>query len=221
MSKKLAIVLSIIFSLVVMTSCNHEKRFEMRTVQLPKRVVVDTVLLRDNIVKALKFVEMGRIVGEISDKADFNGLFNDPEFGVSFYRTAFKVFDYINTGADSKGMFEISSRPELVTLIRGGMSITASNIIFMEINQIDYDHFIGKLSRDSISGSVTVLSNRIDYECDSSGIVQSMTVTLPDSSQFEYLQNGELYIQFMINMLRGYSAAEDEYRQVYLRKYGE
>lgn len=219
MYKKLVLIASVI--LVLVSGCGDRIKMKRTIVPEKKIVYVDTVVLRDNIKKALKFIEMNRIVGEVSDKADMGGLFNDPEFGVSFYRTAFRVFDYINTGASSVGMFEISTRPELVTLIRGGMSISASNIIYMEINQMDYDHFIGKLSRDSLINHVTVLSNRIDYECDSFGIVKEMTVTLPDSTQFEYLKNGEIFIQFMIPMLSGYQAAEDEYRQVYLRKYGE
>lgn len=219
MFKKLVFVVLTVATMF--SSCGERFKMKPTVVPNPPKVYVDTTILRDNIKKALMFIEMNRIVGEVSDKADIDGLFNDPEFGVSFYRTAFRVFDYINTGSNSKGMFEISTKPELVTLIRGGMSITASNLIFMEINQMDYDHFIGKLSKDSLIGNVTVLSKRIHYECDSSGIPKEMTVTLPDSTKFEYLKNGEIFIQFMIPMLSGYQAAEDEYRQVYLKKYGE
>lgn len=219
MYKKLMLIVFVIT--IMFSSCGERIKMKRSVVPNPPKIEVDTTILRANIKKALMFVEMNRIVGEISDEADRNGLFDDPEFGVSFYRTVFKVFDYVNTGASCNGMFEINSRPELVTLIRGGMSITASNIIFLEINKRDYDRYIGKLSTDSLENSITVLSNRIDYACDSSGIVRSMVVNLPDSSQFEYMADGEVYLSFMMSMVRSYIASEEEYKQVYLRKFGE
>ena len=68
MYKKLVLIASVI--LVLVSGCGDRIKMKRTVVPEKKVVYVDTVVLRDNIKKALKFIEMNRIVGEVSDKAD-------------------------------------------------------------------------------------------------------------------------------------------------------